>query len=208
MTHDPITSVHEDIAYVRSMAEKGRRAPLLNGPILIAAALIFGAANLGQWVVLTDRVAVSPWAPVWLWIGAGVAFAIALSVLIRRARVKPGYETTANKAVGAAWSAVGFGIFAMWLSFMAVGVTSGNWVLMWAMPSLIFAAYGSAWFVAGVMAEKAWMKAIALLSYAGAAALGLFMDSEAIYVVFTVLIVLVALIPGIVLTRQEPRAAG
>lgn len=204
MTDDPMQTVRDDIAYVRSVAQEGRQAPLLNGPFLVAASVIFGIANLGQWALLTQGWDVSPWAPVWLWVGAGVVFAIALNALIRQASRKPGYSTLANKAVGAAWSAVGYGIFAMWAAFMAVGLISGDWTMMWAMPSLVFAAYGSAWMVAGVMADRAWMKAVAALAYGGAVLLGAFIDNTAIYLVFAVLIVAVALVPGLHLMRQEP----
>lgn len=206
MTHEPSTTTAADIAFVRDLAQQGRNTAPLNGPFLIAASLIFGAANVGQWALLTEAVSASPWAPLWLWIAAGIVFALALVVLIRRQANKPGANTLVNKAIGASWTAVGFGIFATWLAFIAIGLTSGNWTLMWAMPSLVFAAYGSAWFVAGEMTGRGWMKGIALLSYAGAAGLGAFIGDPAIYLVFTVLIVLVALIPGIVLTRQEPAA--
>ncbi len=203
MTQEPTTAA--DIAFIRDLAQQGRNTAPLNGPFLIAASLIFGTANLGQWALLSGRFDVSPWAPVWLWIGSGVVFGLSLIVLSRRVEAKPGANTLINKAIGASWSAVGFGIFAMWLALMAVGLVSGDWTMMWAMPSLVFAAYGSAWFVAGEMTGRGWMKWIALLSYAGAALLGAFIDNPAIYLAFTVLIVVVALIPGIVLTRQEPR---
>ncbi len=205
MTHEPTTAA--DIAYIRDLAQQGRNTAPLNGPFLVAASLIFGTANLGQWLLASGQVAMSPWAPLWLWIAASVVFALALVVLIRRTAEKPGADTLVNKAIGASWTAVGFGIFAVWAAFLAVGLTSGNWTMMWAMPSLVFAAYGSAWFVAGEMTGRGWMKGVALLSFAGAAVLGAFIDDPAVYLVSAVLIVVVALIPGIVLTRQEPRAS-
>jgi len=202
MTHEPTTAA--DIAYIRDLAQQGRNTAPLNGPFLIAASLIFGTANLGQWLLASRQMEMSPWAPLWLWIAASVIFALALVSLIRKAAEKPGADSLVNKAIAASWTAVGFGIFAAWAAFLAVGLTSGNWTMMWAMPSLVFAAYGSAWFVAGEMTERGWMKGVALLSYAGAAALGVLINNPAIYLAFAGLIVVVALIPGIVLTRQEP----
>ena len=209
MTQDSTTTAGTaaDIAFIRDLAEQGRNTAPLNGPFLIAASVIFGIANLGQWALVTGLFDASPWAPLWLWVGAGVMFGLSLFVLTRRVEAKPGANTQVNKAIGASWSAVGVGIFAMWLAFMAIGFKTGDWALMWAMPSLVFAAYGSAWFVSGEMTGRRWMKGIALLSYAGAAALGLVIGNAAMYLVFTALLVLVALIPGIVLTRQEPAAS-
>lgn len=207
MTHETTSNPVADIAFVRDLAEQGRNTAPLNGPFLIAASVIFGIANVGQWALATGRVDLSPWAPLWLWVGAAVVFGLSIVALTRRHDTKPGANTLVNKAINASWSAVGFGIFAMWLAFVAIGFKSGDWTMMWAMPSLVFAAYGSAWLVAGEMTGRNWMKAIALLSYAGAAGLGLFFGEEAIYLAFAVLILLVALIPGIVLTRQEPAAS-
>lgn len=209
MTQDSTTTAGTaaDIAFIRDLAEQGRNTAPLNGPFLIAASVIFGLANLGQWALTAGLFEVSPWAPLWLWVGAGVVFGLSLFVLIRRHNTKPGANTLVNKSIGASWTAVGFGIFSLWLAFMGVGFKTGDWALMWAMPSLVFSAYGSAWFVAGEMTGRRWMKGIALLSYGGAAALGLFVGDAAIYLMFTVLLVVVALIPGIVLTRQEPAAS-
>lgn len=204
MTEDHLQSVREDIAYMRAMAEEGRHAPLLNGPIMVAAAVIFGGASIGQWAIQSGVLDVSPWAQLWLWVGSGVLFAVALTTLIRRAKRKPGFGSAGNTAVGVAWSGVGFAIFAIWLSMTAIGLTTGDWGPMRLMPSVVFAAYGTAWLVAAAMSGLKWMNLIALLSYAGAVAMGLVSLQPEGYLVFAALLVCVALVPGLVLMRQEP----
>lgn len=204
MTHDPIRTVHEDIAYMRGLAQEGRNTPLLCGSVLVAAAAIFGPAVLGQWAMQTGILTLSPWAPLWLWVGAGVIFTAVLMILIRRMDIKPGAGSPVNRAVGAAWSAVGLGIFAMWLAFMAIGLTSGDWAIMRAMPIVVFAAYGAAWMVAGAMARARWMSWVAVIAYAGAVLLGVFAESAWSYPLFAALMVAVALVPGLALLRQEP----
>ena len=204
MTDDQTQSLHDDIAYMRAMAQEGRNAPLLSGPIMVAAGIIFGSASLVQWAIQTGVIDVSPWAQLWVWVASGVAFGVALTLLIRRLNTKPGARSAGNKAVGGAWTGVGFGIFAMWAAFMAVGLTSGNWEIMRAMPIVVFAAYGSAWFVAGTMARVKWMNWVALLSYGGAVLMGVFSDSPHLLLVYAVMFVLVALLPGLALMRQEP----
>jgi len=204
MTDDQTQSLHDDIAYMRAMAQEGRNAPLLSGPIMVAAGIIFGTASLAQWSIQTGIVDVSPWAQLWVWVASGAAFGVALSVLIRRLNTKPGARSAGNKAVGAAWTGVGFGIFAMWAAFMAVGLTSGSWEMMRAMPIVVFAAYGSAWFVGGTMAGVKWMNWVAMLSYAGAVLLGVFSTSPHLLLIYAVMLVLVALLPRLALMRQEP----
>ncbi len=203
MTHDP-TSLKDDIAFMRAMAHEGRNAPLLSGPVLVAAALIFGPANLAQWAIQAEVLVVDPMVQLWVWLAAGAVFALTLTVLIKRMSRKPGYGSPGNKAVGAAWSALGFGIFVMWLSLMAVGFSAGNWTLMWAMPSIVATAYGSAWIISGAMSGQRWMTGVGLLAYAGAVACGAAIGNPAIYGVFTLIMIATALIPGIVLMRQEP----
>lgn len=203
MTRDAHT-VQDDIAYMRALAQEGRHAPLLAGPVLVTAAVIFGAANLGQWALLTRVIDADPWAPVWLWIGAGVVFGVALSLLINRMKSKPGFNSSGNRAVGAAWSAVGYGIFVTWLGLMAMGLKSGDWSVMMAMPTIVFVAYGSAWMIAGAMTRVRWMTVTGLLSYAGAIVSGWFAGDMAMYLVFTAVLIAVALVPGLILMRQEP----
>jgi hypothetical protein len=204
MSDNHFQSAKDDIAYMRAMAQEGRHAPLLNGPIMVAAGVIFGAASVCQWAVASGTVVVSPWAQLWVWLAAGGAFAIALTVLIRRINTKPGCQSAGNKAVGAAWSAVGFGIFATWVAFMAVGYFNGDWSLMRAMPIIVFTAYGSAWTVAAMMSGVKWMNWTAIAAYAGAAVLGVFVNDPIGYLVFAALLVFVALLPGLALMRQEP----
>jgi hypothetical protein len=48
------------------------------------------------------------------------------------------------------------------------------------------------------------MSLTALLSYAGAVGVAWFIDSPAIYLIFTVVLVAVAFVPGLILMRQEP----
>lgn len=204
MTRNQIQTVQDDIAYMRAMADEGRNAPLLNGPIMVAAGIIFGAASVAQWAIVTGVLDVSPWTQLWVWVGAGLAFAIALFTLIRRQSRRPGAGSAGNKAVGAAWSGVGFGIFAMWLAFMAVGVSSGDWEIMRSMPIVVAAAYGTAWIVAAAMSGLKWMNLIAWASYAGAVLLGFVIGSPAIFLVYAGLLVVVALLPGLALMRQEP----
>tara|TARA_R110002051_G_scaffold2221_3_gene11568 strand:- start:2051 stop:2677 length:627 start_codon:yes stop_codon:yes gene_type:complete len=204
MTDNRHSTAHDDLAYMRAMAQEGRQAPLLNGPIMVAAGLIFGAANLVQWAIVSDLVVVDPMAMLWIWLTAGAVFCVALVFLIRRANRKPGAGSTGNKAVGAAWSALGFGIFIMWISLMAVGFTSGNWALMWAMPSIVATTYGTAWMISSAFSSQRWMTAVGLTAYAGAIACGALIGDPAIYLVFSVLMVLTGLFPGLVLMRQEP----
>lgn len=203
MTRDTQT-IQDDIAYMRALAHEGRHAPLLAGPVLVAAGVIFGAASLGQWALATEVVRLDPWASLWLWIGAAVVFAGGLFLLIGRMKSRPGFNAAGNRAVGAAWSGVGYGIFVTWLALILLSVKSGDWSWMSVMPIVVLVAYGSAWMVGAAMTRARWMGLTALLSYAAAIAVAWFADSPAVYLVYAVVIAAVALVPGLILMRQEP----
>jgi len=205
MTADP--TLTDDLAHLRAMAEAGRNAPLLNGPVLVAASLIFGAASLLQWAIQSGLWQTEPMTQLWVWVAASVVFAATLFALIRQASHKPGFGSYANHAVGVAWSGLGFGIFVMWLSFLAVGFVSDNWTLMWAMPSLVATTYGTAWVICGGLARARWMNVVGLVAYAGAVLCGALIGRVEIYLVFAALLVATALVPGLILMRGEPRAA-
>jgi hypothetical protein len=90
------------------------------------------------------------------------------------------------------------------MGFMAMGLKSGDWSVMMAMPTIVFVAYGSAWIIAGAMTCVRWMTMTGILSYIGAVVMGWFAGDMAMYLVFTVVIFAVAFVPGLILMRQEP----
>ena len=135
MTRDQVQSVHDDIAYMKALAQEGRQGPLLGGSVLVAAAVIFGAATLGQWMRELGRIPNGGWESLSLWLGAAAAFASALIVLIRRIESACGGASAMNRSVGAAWSAIGYGIFVTWAALMVFGWRTGDWGVMALMPT-------------------------------------------------------------------------
>lgn len=197
----------DDLAYIRGLAEEGRNAPPLNGPILIAASLIFGAGSLGHWAIQSRMIAVDQVNILWVWLAASAVFGVTLFVLIKRMATKSGFNHIRNEAVGAAWTGAGFMIFSIWLGLVAMGLTTGDWTAMRIMPSLVCAAYGTGWLVAAAMSGRKWMNAVAVASYAGAAILGVVSHLSLVFLVYVAILICVALIPGIVLTRGEARGS-
>lgn len=197
-------AIHDDIAYMRALAFEGRHAPLLAGRFLVSAAVIFGTANMGLWAIQSGVLNVNPWAQLWVSIASVVAFALTLVFLTRRQKTQPGSQSSGNRAVGAAWTGVGYGIFVTWLGLVALSLKTGDWGWMQVMPTIVLVAYGSAWLVGAAMTGLRWMNLTALLSYASAVGVAWFIDSSALLLVFNAILLAVALIPGLVLMRQEP----
>ncbi len=208
MSQHPQADVHGDIAYMKSLAEEGRHAPVMVGPILVAAALWFGVATAVQWLIALGRIPLSGWGIMWMWVGAGVGFAALLYVLIRKVDVQSGSKTKDNVAIGAAWSACGYSIFGLWLVLMAFGLSTGNWATMSLMPAVVMVAYGAAWMIAGQVVRQGWMILTGVVCFAGAAALGWFAFTHWTYVIYLVLLICVALLPGLHLMKLAAKARG
>ena len=204
MTDEKIQILKDDIAFMRALAQEGRTTPLLFGRVLVAAGLIFGSGAIGHWLIDSEILKVSDWLFLVNWIGAAAIFGIAMTFIMRRARTQPGYGAGVNKATGAAWSGIGFAILASWLGMTSIGMTTGNWEVMDVFPVLIFALYGAAWFVAGTLSNTGWIKLTALGSFGGAVLMGLLSATPYLMLGYAACLILLAVIPGLVLIRQEP----
>jgi len=204
MTRNQIDAVRDDIAYMRAMAEEGRKAPLLGGAILIAAGLTFGSASLLQWAAAAGVAGVTFELANWGWLAAMVAFIAALSWLSHRLKGRPGACSPVNKAAGTAWMGVGMAIF-----FMAVSMALIAWRLnapevMLLFPSLIFALYGAGWAVSAAMSDKKWLWWVAIGAWVGAPLIALLTGDPAQYLAYAVGLLLLTVAPGLALIRQEP----
>lgn len=205
MTEEKMQNLKDDIAFMRALAQEGSTTPLLFGGTMVAAGLIFGAASVGHWLMVSGTLRVpSEWFLLANWVLSGVLFGIVANLLLRRAKSQPGYSAGVNKATGAAWSGVGFAIFASWAGMTAMGLTTGNWAVMNMFPVLILALYGAAWFVAAVMSNLGWLKLVAIGSFVGAAAMGALAASPYLMLGYAGCLILLAVVPGLVLMRQEP----
>lgn len=201
---DPNHAIRDDIAFMRALAEEGRHTPMLGGPILLAAGLIFGAANgVGAWLTATDApFASSVWA---LPLGAVVVFMAVLSILKARLRGRPGATSPVNRATGTMWRAVGWSIMLMAVALGVAAWKLDDWRVMTALPIIIFVLYGAGWQVAAAMTRSAWLRWVSLGSYAAALLAAVFAGDPVISSLISTagLLVLVAA-PGYLLMRQAP----
>ncbi len=204
VTKDQLQSVRDDIAFMRALAQEGTQVPLLGGGVTAAAGLIFGVAAVVHWLIQTQILRLSQWAILADWVVAGVIFGVICTLLIRRVSRQPGASSAVNKAVGSAWSAVGFSIFVTFLGIAAVTYVTHSEAVIFVFPVIILALYGAAWSVAADMTGKRWIRVVALASFAGAVGMGLLAGNPAQMLAYAAALLLLAFIPGVVLLRQEP----
>lgn len=204
MTQEDVRSMKDEIAYIKALAEEGRRTPLIGGRILIAAGVIFGATSVVHWLIETGALALPPVSFAVVWIAAMISFFAYLSLWVHRTKGRPGAQSLVNRAVGAAWMGVGLLIFAMSLAIAVISWRVQSEILTYIFPSMIFAAYGSGWAVSATMTKARWQWWLAIGAWAAAPALAFLVGTDEIWLGYAAGLFAFALIPGILLVRQEP----
>ncbi len=201
-TRDEMT----DIAWLRGLAEEGAKAPIKGASILFAAGLIFGTASVAHWLIATDIVAVAPEAYGAMWGGTALVFLGTLFVLIGRLKREGGVETAANRAFGIVWSALGWGIFSLFLSLIVSDLTRAGqsdlaeWSLI--IPSIIMAFYGVGWAVTATMTRSKSLWTLALASFAAAPALAVLSGTSWQYLAYAGALYGLMALPGFLIMRS------
>lgn len=200
---DDVKAIRDDLAFLRALAEDGARTPLLGGSLLAAAGGCYGTASLIQWLVLTDVIAVPK---VWLFGLWALTVAVHMTLqglLICKVGKVPGADSTANRAHHDVWTGVGIACFVL---FAALGVASWKaqtGLLIGFAPSIVLVLYGAAWWVAASVSKLAWIRLVAVASFAAAIALGLLIGSTTVWLAYGVALFLLAFAPGLLLMRRS-----
>lgn len=199
-----------ELAYVRSLAEEGRDAPLVSGIYYVIWGGLMGIASL---IVFLSQVGIlqlgaagiyAPWV-----VAAVIGWALSLS-RGRGRRVKPGSLTLGNRTARDVWFSVGVFLTLFWGvlffvhdNFTAYGVP--EYFLFMMMFPVSFGIYGIAFFATAAAARQSWLRWFALLSWAVSGASLFLLASEYQFLLGALGCVGCALAPGLLLMRQEPR---
>lgn len=194
-----VASSAEDLSFLRSLAEAGRDAPLMAGPYLVAGGTWFGVASLLIGLHDLGFLALQASVMVALMLGATAGFAVTLYLLVRRDRRH--VPNTANRVVGAAWSAAGFGIFAFFVAAVIVAARSGNGFIMNSIALAVLTLYGSAWQLTGAVTGQRWMTGVTVLTFASLLIVAATVGTTHAWVAYAAALALSAVAPGLYLMR-------
>lgn len=203
-TEDPVA----DIAWMRRLAEEGADAPMQGASILMTAGLIYGAASLFHWAQITDRVPSSGPDTGLGWLAATLLFFLVLAVVIVRLKRGGGVMTASNRATTTVWSALGWGIFALFGSMAALGWRAGGEgveIAFWLVPSVIMVFYGIGWAVSAAMYKSGRLWWLAIASFLAAPLLAALAGSADQYLAYAAALFLLMALPGFLLMRGARR---
>lgn len=196
-----------DLTYLREMAEAGERAPILSGRFFVWWGGLASTALLAHWFVLTGRAGVPIEQVGLVWVVFGVVGTIGSGVLRRGMRVKPGAGSAANRGDRAVWHAMFISIVAYTLG-LVVALSMGRieQTLFDTIPLFSLASYGVAFTTVAALGGPRWMRIMAWVSWILCAVGTLFIGTAELYLFGVVSVLLVAVVPGVLLLRDEPAA--
>lgn len=203
-TQDPAA----DIAWMRRLAEEGALAPMQGASINMTAGLVYGAASLFHWAQISGLLQTSGVAIGIGWLAATGVFLVAMFVIISRLKREGGVMTAGNRASATVWSALGWGIFVLFLSMAVLGWQVGEQGALLAISlsmSAIMVFYGIGWAVTAAMHRGRMLWGLAIGSFASAPVLASLTGYDEQYLVFAAALFLLMALPGFLLMRGARR---
>lgn len=199
-----------EIAYVKTLAEEGRSAPLVGGVLYVIWGAVIGVAAFVTWLRAADLV------PLPEFIGGAAFWAVAIALgwglsfsLGPRIGAKPGALTIGNKTAMSAWLGVGVFLLIYWLALLALhdNFTSDGvrpYALFSTMFPVAFGVYGIAFFATATAAQLDWMRGFAIAAWVFSVSSLYYFGDDRQLLVAAVGSLVCAFLPGLLLMRREP----
>ena len=199
-------TLKNDIAFVADLAREGAKPTYAGGEFLLFCGLLFGgtsfavAANLAGYLPVTMD---------YLWLGAMVLFAIGLPILIWRSKRANTYRMIGDRAVGQAWTAIGWAIFVIAVSIGVVSWQLKSPNLVWLFAPIILALYGVGWSVSATLSDRTFAKVLAAGAFVAAVVVAFLVKWPAVmFTAYGVALILLAAVPGVIWMRIRAQARG
>lgn len=201
------STASDDLAFMKSVVERGGRAQMTGGSLYVAAGLLYGGQTLFHYGQLKGWVRVP--GPVSLAVVVGVTglFLAIMAWVLWKNRAPLG-AGTGVRAMNAAFAGAGMANLAMVIVFGATAAKQGSFLIWELYPVVVFALQGAAWWVAFSLRRHAWLCVVAVGWLVAAVATGLLAGTEAYILAIAVVLLVLMVIPGSVMMRLAGRAAG
>jgi hypothetical protein len=187
---------HEEIALIRTMLDKTRRATAESGTLFIVWGILITLALIGDYVLAYFKKYNWEWA---VWVAmAVVGWVYSVAYGVRKERKDP-VRTYLQTAARHLYFACGAGFILVGLIFPAIGVYSYEAIVV-----LISAMTGVLFFVMGGIFEWTFLKVFGLLWWAGAIGMSFASISGRTFI-YTGLFIVAFLVPAFMLRAKYRR---
>lgn len=199
-------TLKNDIAFVADLAREGAKPTYAGGEFLLFCGVVFGGASFAVAASLAGYLPVSM---NWIWLASMVVFAIGMPILIMRSRRARAYRMVGDRAVGQAWTAIGWAIFVMAGCIAAVSYQLHTEMVIWLFAPIILALYGVGWSVSATLSERTFAKVMTVGSFASALIVASLVKwPVAMFTAYGVALILLAAVPGLIWMRIRAKAQG
>ncbi len=201
---DAAQSLREDIAFMRALAEEGRRTSG-GGAIAAWGGTVYGLASLYHWSVAGAlwRRPMGMAGVGWAWLAACALFVLALIALRARSPRQGGSASVAATA----WSWMGWSI---WTISCGAGVAAWRThdpELANMIPAVVLALYAAAWMVAAAVYRVSWARAVGFAAVVASLGLAALAGLAVQYLAFAAAMFAFAAIPGLIFMLRARKAA-
>ena len=201
---DAQTKIADDLAYLKTLAEEGRAAPILAGPYMALAGSVFGITSLVAYAIQTRILPLPASALGWIWLASGPVFALCLPLLDRRTRTRPGGASSLNETIGTVWTQAGIAMGVLFVALIVAGYRTADWGVLNLFPSIILALYGLCWMAAAHIGRTGWLRRVGVGSFIASIAMAA-AGGPLLWLAYAIALFALALAPGLLLMRQEGR---
>lgn len=201
------TTLKDDLAYVRDLAEAGQTAPLLGGRFLAWWGGLVTLAYAVHFLIAEGMFGLGSAAYGILWAAFGIIGLGGYFLLVKSmSGDKPGASSAGNRAEANVWMAGGFALFAYFitLTIKSLVTQTADPGFMSSLP-LVFAIYGTGLMTSGFMARNNHLRNAGFLALIFVAISTWFSGTTFIWAIASVGAFITVFLPGIALLRQEPK---
>jgi hypothetical protein len=192
----------QDLSYARTLAEEGRRAPLIGGSYLVLFGVLLTIAYGAHGAMLLGQVE-QQWAGA-IWMAFGVCAGLGVFILRGRTKNMPGGSSISNRADRTVWQAVSLAILFVVVGALARGIAYQDYIGTYGIMAAGFGLYGVALYSTATLSGHMWLRIFAWLSWSLSATMWVFLGEPWAYVMGAVGAFLVLLVPGVIMMRAEP----
>lgn len=204
-----LRSAEDDLAFMRSIIERGGRPPMTLAICYLAGGLLYGLQCLFHLGQATGLIRWPDLANLAFVVGISVSFLSVLTWAILKDRSTGGTRRgpMASRTLNAAFNATGMANLAVIIVFGVGAYRDQDFAIWLYYAAIVFALQAAAWFMAWTLKRKRWMLATALGGWVTAVALGVLVREPVLYLcVCTVALFLLFALPGWILFRDARTA--
>lgn len=201
------SSVQDDLAFMKSLTDGAvaRRHQAQFGKIYFAAGVIYGFQVVVQWAAYAKLI-VMPIDDGLFILAINFIFLSYLGWEMWNNRGL-GQGTMTNRAINAAFAAIGAANLAVTLILFIGAWRLDNQMIGVLIPCVIFALQGAAWFVAYTLRRRAWLGVVAAGWMVTSIAMAFYVGSITFMLLIGLGILLWMAVPGFVMMRLASKAA-